>query len=83
MSAIVGPAITLAESICNIIATDQAMANLNALKSAQLSLNAEVAKGDAADDGLIESLHSQITVLLQAVNSQYALHIAAPTPTAA
>lgn len=72
MLSIVGSAITLATSICGLLATAQANANLNQLKNLELQLITEDAKGDAADDGLVESLHSQITVLLQAVANEYA-----------
>lgn len=73
MLAMVGPAISLATSICNLINTEEALKYINQLKQLESDLIAEDAKGDDADDGKIESLHKQIAVTLQAVNSQYAL----------
>jgi hypothetical protein len=73
MSAIIGPAIQLAISLCGLIASQQAMSYIDELKEIQLALLAEEAKGDDADDGKIESLHRQLPILFQAVNEQYAL----------
>lgn len=83
MSGLIGAAIGLATSICNLVNTEESMKYINDLKNHQMDLIAEGQKGDDADDGKIEALHQQIAVILQAVNNQYALQKSAPSATSA
>lgn len=76
---IIGPAIGLATSVCNLIGTEEAMKYISELKSLQDELAAEEQKGDDADDGKIESIHQRIGTTLQAVNSQNALSKSNPS----
>ena len=73
MTALIGEIISLASSICGIIATKEALKYVDDLKDYQTSLVEEDAKGDLADDSKIEALHKSIQITLEAINNQYAL----------
>lgn len=72
MSALIGPIVSLASQICQLINTEETLKYVNQLKDHQDQLIAEDAKGDDADDGKIEALHKEIAVIIQAINNQYA-----------